>query len=168
MKGLRFLLLLAAVAVAAIPARAADQGDLADYPACTLCGMDRARFAHSRMLIEYDDGAIVPVCSLHCAAINLAGSLNHVPVAIRVADYYSHGLLDSRSAVWVVGGTIPGVMSTRGKWAFADRGQAEKFMAASGGAPGGFANAVQAAYEDMYRDTEFIRDKRNARKAQAP
>jgi hypothetical protein len=41
---------------------------------CVHCGMDRTKFAHSRMFIEYDDGTSVGLCSLNCAAIDLDGN----------------------------------------------------------------------------------------------
>ena len=47
---------------------------LTAYPECLYCGMDRQKFAHSRILIEYEDDS-EGFCSLHCAAINLASSL---------------------------------------------------------------------------------------------
>jgi nitrous oxide reductase accessory protein NosL len=80
-----------------------------------------------------------------------------------VADYSSHELLDALTATWVVGGKIPGVMTARGKWAFASQAGAEKFVAESGGELATFDAAIKAAYEDMYRDTQMIRDKRKAR-----
>src|SRR5512147_1541446 len=41
-------------------------------PACQYCGMELLKFAHSRMVVDYDDGSSVAVCSLHCAAVDLA------------------------------------------------------------------------------------------------
>ena len=38
---------------------------------CNVCGMDRTMFAQSRMLITYEGGASVGVCSIHCAAAEL-------------------------------------------------------------------------------------------------
>lgn len=159
MKKLFVLLLLALLA---LPALAADQADISGHPSCKYCGMDRAKFAHSRMLVEYDNGALVPVCSLHCAAVDLANNLNAAPLSLKVADYLTHELIDAQAAVWVIGGNRPGVMTARAKWAFADPARAEKFVAENGGTIGTFDEAVKAAYEDMYRDTTMIRDKRKA------
>lgn len=48
------------------PAGAATPAaDVASHAACQHCGMDREKFAHSRMLIEYDDGTTAATCSLH-------------------------------------------------------------------------------------------------------
>ncbi len=162
------LLLLSLMVLLAAPVFAAASPDVTDHPSCKYCGMDRAKFAHSRMLIEYDDGSRVPTCSLHCTAVDLANNLNRAPVSIQVADYASHELLDAQAAVWVVGGNRPGVMSARGKWAFADKAQAEKFVAEAGGTIETFENAIKAAYEDMYRDTLMIREKRKAMMMKKP
>jgi nitrous oxide reductase accessory protein NosL len=59
-------------------------------------------------------------------------------------------------------------MSARGKWAFADRSQAEKFVAEAGGTLVNFENAVRAAFEDMYQDTLMIRERRKARMMNKP
>ena len=56
------------VAVARAEAPAAD---VKEAPACKYCGMDRAKFASSRMVVEYDDGTRCGACSLHCVAIDL-------------------------------------------------------------------------------------------------
>jgi len=115
--------------------------------------MDRGKFAHSRMLIEYDDGTLVPTCSLHCVAVDLANNLDRSPRTIKVADYNNFALIDAETASWVVGGNRPGVMSARGKWAFATHTQAEKFMAENGGDSVTFESAIKEAYADMYKDT---------------
>lgn len=44
-----------------IPAYADD--DVAKHPECPHCGMDRAKFAHSRMLYSYDKGTEMGFCS---------------------------------------------------------------------------------------------------------
>lgn len=165
---MRHLVLCLLLSVATVVVSAAEQADIAVDPSCKTCGMDRAMFARSRMLTEYDDGKTMATCSLHCAALDLAGSLSHAPVAIRVADYDSHLLIDAQNAVWVVGGNLPGVMSARGKWAFSSRAQAEKFVAEHGGTIEIFANAVNAAYEDMYRDTLMLREKRKIQTKSKP
>ena len=46
------LVLLSLFAVGAVSA----QDDIKKHPSCKFCGMDREKFAHSRMLIEYDTG----------------------------------------------------------------------------------------------------------------
>ena len=143
---------------------AADLTDVDRFGSCQYCGMDRGKFAHSRMLVEYEDAGSVGLCSLHCAAVELANTLDKTPLAIRVADYGSKSLIDAEKAVWVLGGSQNGVMTARAKWAFADKADAEKFQAQYGGELVGFEDAVKAAYEDMYKDTRMIREKRKMKR----
>ena len=146
-------------AVAGPDAIAADE-DQTSRPTCQYCGMDRTKFAHSRILITYEDGTAVGTCSLHCAAIDLSLKIDKTPVAIMVADYNSEKLIDAETAHWVIGGRKMGVMTWRAKWAFASRADADTFMTANGGSPGAFTVAVKAAFEDMYADMQMIREKR--------
>jgi nitrous oxide reductase accessory protein NosL len=127
---------------------------------CKYCGMDRSKFDFSRMLIEYDDGSSVAVCSIHCAAVDLANNIDKTPKAIKVGDFSTKDLIDAEKAFWVIGGSKPGVMSKRGKWAFAKKGDADTFVAQNGGSLADFETAMKAAYEDMYADTKMIREKR--------
>ena len=138
--------------------------DIAKYGSCSYCGMDRQKFAHSRMLIEYSDGSSIGVCSLHCAALDLANQLNKMPTNIKVADFNSKALVGAEEATWVVGGGVKGVMTGRAKWAFVIKTDAEKFISTNGGEIVGFEEAAQAAYEDMYKDTKMIRMKRQEMK----
>ncbi len=140
------------------------QTDVEKHKACNYCGMDRGQFAHSRMLITYGDGSEVAVCSLHCAAVESAVNLDKTPKSIQVADFGTKNLIDAEKAFWVIGGTKPGVMSKRAKWAFANKADAEGFIKSNGGQLAGFDEAMKAAYEDMYADTKMIRDKRKMMK----
>ncbi len=147
----------------AVLAFAEADKDIQGQPSCKYCGMNRQMFAHSRMLIEYDDGTTLGTCSLHCAAMDLALHLDRTPVSIKVGDYFSKELIDAESAVWVIGGDKPGVMTGRAKWAFAGKGDAEKFIKENGGKTATFDEAMKAAYEDMYDDTRMIREKRKGK-----
>jgi hypothetical protein len=138
--------------------------DVKEMPACKYCGMNREMFAHSRMLIEYSDGSKVAVCSLHCAAVDLALNLDKTPLSIRVGDYGKRELIDAEKAVWIIGGSKPGVMTNNAKWAFSDKGDAEKFQQANGGRLATFDEALQASYEDLGKDTKMIREKRKMMK----
>ncbi len=138
--------------------------DIEQHPSCDYCGMQRDKFAHSRMLIEYSDGSRVPTCSLHCTAVEFANSIDKLPVAIRVGDRNDHQLLDVEAASWVLGGDKPGVMTRRAKWAFAEKEGAEQFIKQHGGQLCDFDTAMKAAYEDMYQDTKMIRKKRQAKR----
>jgi nitrous oxide reductase accessory protein NosL len=158
-----FPALMIALALA-FPAYGQTGQDIQQHTSCKYCGMDREKFDFSRMLIEYEDGSSTGVCSLHCAALELAVSLDKTPKAIRVADFNTKQLIDAETAVWVIGGSRPGVMTKRGKWAFAQKADAESFLKQNGGKTGSFDDAVGAAYEDIYDDTRMIREKRKERK----
>lgn len=162
----RLVLAVALLAPLAGPTRA-QQEDVKQVPACKYCGMDREKFAHSRMLVEYEDGSVVGLCSLHCAAVEGALAIDKTPKAIRVADLGTKKLVEAESAVWVVGGAKQGVMTRRAKWAFADRAAADAFVKENGGVVATFDEAMRAAYEDMHEDTKAIRERRKARRAAA-
>ena len=142
----------------------AEQADQKLHLSCSYCGMNRVKFAHSRMLIEYTDETSAGTCSLHCAALEFANKIDKTPQAIKVGDFNSKDLIDAESAVWVIGGDKSGVMTSRAKWAFADKAAAEKFVSSHGGIMVEFDQAMKAAYEDMYKDTMMIRKKRKMKK----
>lgn len=142
------------------------QGDLDQHPACPFCGMDRGKFAHSRMMVQYDDGSSVGTCSIHCMAIELSLSLDKTPLAILVGDYETKELIDAEKAYWVLGGDLAGVMTQRAKWSFKDKERAEAFIKAHGGQLVSFEQAMRASYEDMYEDTKKIRERRKAKRTQ--
>ncbi len=147
-------------------ASAAAQDDVQKHPSCKYCGMDRAKFAHSRVLIQYGDGSSVGTCSLHCAAIDLALNIDKTPDSILVADYKTKTLVPVEKATWVLGGTKQGVMTKRAKWAFSGRDGAESFIKENSGQIAVFEAAMKASYEDMYDDTRMIREKRRMMKIQ--
>lgn len=138
--------------------------DTKTIPSCSYCGMNREKYAASRMLIEYDDATVVGTCSIHCAAVDMAVNIDKTPKAIKVADYNTKALIDAETAHWVVGGDMAGVMSSRAKWAFASTDDAQKFVAGNKGVAVTFDAAISAAYEDMYTDTKAIRERRKAKK----
>ena len=139
------------------------QQDVDRHASCKYCGMDRKMFAHSRMLLVYDDGSELGTCSLHCVAVDLALNIDKMPKTIQVADFNTKNLIDAEKAVWVIGGDKPGVMSKRAKWAFEKKADAEAFIQANKGTLADFEAAIKASYEDMYADTKMIREKRKAK-----
>jgi copper chaperone NosL len=155
---------LALVLCLALTAYVFAQDDIAKQKSCHYCGMDREKFAFSRVLIEYEDGSTVGTCSIHCAAIDLATNIDKTPKIIWVGDFTTKELIDAEKAFWVIGGSKMGVMTKNAKWAFGKNEEATAFMAANGGAAGTFDQAMKAAYEDMYADTKLIREKRKAMK----
>jgi copper chaperone NosL len=140
------------------------QEDISKHPNCTYCGMDRAKFAHSRVLIEYDDGSTFGACSLHCAAIDLAVNIHKAPESILVGDYSSKKLINAESAIWVIGGNQAGVMTQRAKWAFEHLADANTFIKKHGGDLAYFEQAIKTSYEDMYHDTRRIHEKHKMRR----
>jgi nitrous oxide reductase accessory protein NosL len=140
------------------------QDDIKQSPNCKYCGMDRQKFDFSRMLIEYEDGSSIGVCSLHCAAVELATNIDKTPTTIKVGDLGTKALIDAEKAFWVLGGGKSGVMTKRGKWAFEKKEDAEAFIKANGGALASFDDVIKAAYNDMYEDIKMIRDKRKMMK----
>lgn len=141
-----------------------SQDDIKMHPACKYCGMDRAKFAHSRILLTYEDGTAVGTCSLHCAAVDLAINIDKTPKAVQVGDYGTKSLIDAERASWIIGGSKMGVMTKKAKWAFATNEAAMNFAKENGGEIAGYEQAVKASYEDMYTDTKMIREKRKMAK----
>jgi copper chaperone NosL len=141
------------------------QHDAKKYPSCQHCGMNREAFAYSRMLIEYTDGTIVGTCSIRCAAVDLALNSDKTLKAIMVGDYNSKALIDARKAIWVMGGKKTGVMTEKAKWAFAQKSDAERFIAENGGKITSYDAAMKAAYKDLDVDTKkMIREKKKSGK----
>ncbi len=126
--------------------------------------MDRQKFSHSRMHVDYEDGSFRGTCSLHCAALDLGLTMDKAPTAIRVADYGSKKLIDAEKAIWIVGGSVQGVMTRNAKWAFEMKEDAATFVKQYGGRLTTFDDAIKLAYEEMYQDTKIIRDNHRKKK----
>lgn len=142
------------------------QEDVKIAPSCKYCGMDRTKYAHSRMMVTYDDGTKVGTCSLHCLALDLSINIDKTPLIIEVGDYFNKRLIDAEKAYWVIGGNKPGVMTKRAIWAFENRVYAEKYIREHQGILAIFDEAIKAAYEDMDTDTKMIREKRKVQMIQ--
>jgi len=154
-----------------LPDPKAHQDDLAKYPKCPYCGMDRKQFHHSRMLVHYGDDLADGVCSLHCAAISLALNIDRDPKAIWVGDNADaaavKALSDADKASFLVGGSSRGVMSRRSKVAYSSATAAQAARATQGGEIVTFEQALQAAYADMAQDVAMIRKNRAERRKRA-
>ncbi|MBI4773232.1 MAG: nitrous oxide reductase accessory protein NosL [Deltaproteobacteria bacterium] len=133
---------------------------MAKGESCHYCGMMKSKFGHTWMVIEYDGGSKTEVCSIHCGAIDLALNIDKAPVTITVGDYSTKNPINAEKAYWVLGGSKMGVMTTRAKWAFEEKSAADGFIQEFSGTPATFDEAVKAAFEDMYQDTQMIRKKR--------
>jgi copper chaperone NosL len=145
--------------------------DIEKYPQCPYCGMDRAKFHHSRMLVHYADDLADGTCSLHCAAISLAINVDRDPKGIYVADNAAGGepkpLLEAGQATFLIGSKIKGVMTKRSKVAYGDAGAAKAAQGSEGGDLDGFDAALLAAYTDMAQDVAMIRKNREERRRKA-
>lgn len=165
----RWLLLVTGLYLSlATVALAVPQADITQAPKCHYCGMDREKYNHSRMLIEYTDNSKVGTCSLHCTAVELSTAIDKTPASLRVADFNTKELLDANQAIWVLDASKSGVMTARAKWAFSSREAADRYIQANGGVILSFDDAIKAAYEDMYQDTKAIRERREAKRSKQP
>jgi copper chaperone NosL len=149
----------------------ASENDIEKYAKCPYCGMDRKKFHHSRMLVQYSDDLADGVCSLHCAAISLAVNVDRDPKAIWVGDNASAAevkpLVNVDTASFLIGGKAKGVMTKRSKVAYASADAAKKAQATDGGEIGNFDTALLAAYTDMAQDVTMIRKMRAERRKKA-
>jgi copper chaperone NosL len=157
------LVVLGFIVLVGVPIALAQE-DVSKYPSCPLCGMDRAKFAHSRVLVEYEDGSVFATCSLHCTAADMAVNIDRVPTSVMVGDYNTKKLIDAEKATWVIGGKKMGVMTKQAKWAFENKAGAQKFIDENGGRLADFEQAIKASYEDMYQDNKMIREKRKQKR----
>jgi nitrous oxide reductase accessory protein NosL len=125
------------------------QDDLDSHRSCARCGMDRKAYGYSRMLVLYEDGAMVGTCSLHCAVVELDANRGRTLKSILVADRDSRALIDVERAIWVMGGGKRGVMTQQPTWAFQSKAGAEAFTKANGGKIVTWAEALAAAREEL-------------------
>jgi hypothetical protein len=116
---------------------------------CEQCGMDRDRFSHSRTVVQYPDGSSAGLCSIHCAAADLRKKGVKKGWTVKVADYGTKELVDARSAAWVAGGKVRGVMTGVPKWAFASKADAKAFIAENGGKLSTFDKALRASTKEV-------------------
>lgn len=131
---------------------------------CVYCGMSRVKYGHSWVIITHEDGSVSGVCSIHCAAIDMALH-SEMPVSkISVGDYDTKRQIDADKAYWVIGGDKMGVMTARAKWAFQTKKAADNFMRLHGGRSATFEEVMRAAFEDMYEDTLILQKKRRLMK----
>jgi nitrous oxide reductase accessory protein NosL len=129
-------------------AAALSGDDINDHRSCNHCGMDRKAYGYSRMLVIYEDGAQVGVCSLNCAVTELNEHKGQQVKSLLVADRESRKLIDAEKANWVMGGKKRGVMTQRPKWAFETEAGAESFVKTNGGKRHPWQEVLAAARED--------------------
>lgn len=133
--------------------------DKVETPAsCKHCGMDRTKFAHSRMVVTYGDGSSTGTCSINCVATDLKETKKEV-TSFQVADYNTKKLIDAKTAAWVIGGTKKGVMTKTAKWAFAEKADAAAFIKANGGKLAGFDETLKTAERDEAERAKSMKPK---------
>jgi len=125
------------------------QDDINDHRSCGNCGMDRKAYGFSRMLVQYEDGAVVGACSLHCAVVELDANAGRTVKFLFVADRDTRTLLEADKATWVVGGRKRGVMTEQPTWAFQSKEGAEAFIKAYGGKIVTWAEALAASRDEI-------------------
>lgn len=122
--------------------------DVKTHQSCAHCGMDRGKYAYSRMLITYTDGTSAGVCSVHCAATELKASKGKTVKSVEVADLNSKKLVAAENATWVIGGNKKGVMTRTPKWAFAAKDDAAAFVGKNGGKLATYREALALAEKE--------------------
>jgi nitrous oxide reductase accessory protein NosL len=143
MKIIWMILVLCLLLSGGIAVGAADK--IEPPESCEACGMDRAIFAKSRMVVVYADGTSTGVCSLYCAVATMKQNSGRQVKSLLVADYATARLIDARSAVWVLGGTQEGVMTPLPKWAFGGAEAARNFVKENGGRVVAFDEVMKVA-----------------------
>ena len=164
----RDAILFGAMAAGAQAQTAADAepqvNDIEKYPKCGYCGMDRKQFHHSRMLVQYGNGAVEGVCSIRCLATSLARFVGRGTKGVWVGDNASAAetkpLCDAERAHYLVGSSLRGVMTRRSKVAYSTVEAAEASMKANGGTVMDFDQTLMAAYEDI---VEMVKMRRKMR-----
>lgn len=142
--------------------------ELAKYPKCPYCGMDRTQWHHSRHLVHYDDDLVDATCSLRCASVSLSLNIDRGPKAIYAADFGSGAeikpLVEVDQATYLIGSDLPGTMSRTSKMAFASGETAQAARRKHGGELGDFDQALRQSYLDQAEDTMMIRHRRAERR----
>lgn len=150
--------------------------ELKKYPRCRYCGMERAKFSHTRHLLVYEDDSAEGTCSIHCSAISLSLNMDLGPRAIYAGDAGAADeikpLVSIDKAFYVLDPSKPGTMTKASKFAYADKARAEAAAGAEASAKAGakvvdFDAALRQAYLDMAEDTIMLRKRRGEMRKKA-
>lgn len=143
--------------------------ELEKYPRCRYCGMERAKFSHTRHLLAYADDSVEGTCSLHCAAISLSLNMDRGPKAIYAGDAGAPSAVKPLALVdkmhYVLDPSKPGTMTKVSKYAYVDRAAAEAAASTEAASKAGakivdFNAALTSAYLGMAEDTVMLRKRR--------
>jgi copper chaperone NosL len=147
-KGIYASVIISVIAITLLSCSQTDK-DINIHKNCKHCNMDREKFDFSRMLIEYEDGTSIGLCSIRCAAVELNQNRDKKVKYLLVADYMTKKLTDARTAIWVIGGEQHGVMTSVAKWAFTKTEDARKFVNENGGKVSSFEEAIKIAEDEV-------------------
>jgi nitrous oxide reductase accessory protein NosL len=143
--------------------------ELDKYPRCRYCGMERAKFSHTRHLLVYEDDSVEGTCSLHCSAISLSLNMDRGPKVIYAGDAGAPGDIKPLVAVdkmhYVVDPSKPGTMTKVSNSAYASRAAADAAASVEAASKAGakvldFNAALTSAYLVMAEDTVMLRKRR--------
>jgi copper chaperone NosL len=143
--------------------------ELGKYPRCRYCGMERAKFSHTRHLLVYEDDSVEGTCSLHCSAISLSLNMDRGPKAIYAGDAGAAETIKPLVLVdkmhYVVDPSKPGTMTKVSNSAYASRAAAEATAGTEASSKAGakivdFNAALTSAYLVMAEDTVMLRKRR--------
>jgi copper chaperone NosL len=130
-----------------------------DGDKCPNCGMMLNMWARTRHQFNLA-GHTEETCSIHCLA-ERAVREGAEPTDIKVALYLEpEKTVPAEQAVYVVGSSAPGTMTTVSQVAFGERAAAEKFAAQYGGEIKDFAATYQMAVANLDKDRAGIDMKR--------
>lgn len=143
--------------------------ELEKYPRCRYCGMERAKFSHTRHLLVYEDDSVEGTCSLHCSAISLSLNMDRGPKAIYAGDAGAAEAIKPLVLVdkmhYVVDPSKPGTMTKVSNSAYASRAAADAVAGTEAASKAGakvvdFNAALTSAYLVMAEDTVMLRKRR--------
>lgn len=122
--------------------------DLAQYPDCLNCGMNRKNCAHTRIVVEYIDGTRRAECGLHCLLADLVNQPGREPKRIQAADYNDRKLVEAEKCWWVRYDNAIECRGSKVLLAFRTERGADDFIASFGGNKLNFDEALKTAYQD--------------------
>jgi copper chaperone NosL len=120
----------------------------AEREGCSVCGMYLDLYARTLFVISLDDGSIRSACSLACAARIMNEDNAHVK-DVKVANFLTGELIDARSAFFLEGSDVPGVMSSTSRVAFSSQKAARDFRKRHGGRIVTFDEAVRDQLKEL-------------------
>ena len=125
---------------------------------CPECGMSLPMFYKTNHVATVD-GKVKQYCSIHCLVEDMKNGAK--PVDIKVVDVNSLKFIPAEKAFYVVGSSKKGTMTTKSKYAFASKVNAEAFAKENGGEVTDFNGALKAAQEEFDKDSEMVAKKQS-------